>query len=510
MPQGPMALIVLDGWGLRAEREGNAVALAETPTMNRLVARFRHTRLEASGEAVGLPQGQMGNSEVGHLNLGAGRVVYQDLGRISRAVADGSLLDNPVLGQVMDSARARGRALHLLGLLSDGGVHSHRDHLYALLRMAKARGLGAVFVHALMDGRDTPPRAGAAYLRSLLAVMEREGIGRLATVIGRYYAMDRDHRWPRIERAWRAIVCGEGKPATDPVAAVEASYAGEVTDEFLEPIVVAQDGRPVGPLAEGDAVVCFNFRADRVRQILEAIAAREFDGFPRPTTPVVHLACLTEYKEDWDYPVAFPPQRLTNTLGRAFEAHGIANLRIAETEKYPHVTYFFNGGEETPFAGEERILVPSPSVPTYDRKPEMSAYEVAERAAWAVRSGAFRAMVLNFANPDMVGHTGNLPAAIAAVEAVDTCLATVLGVVEARGGAALVVADHGNAEMMIDPATGGPHTAHTTNPVPCILVDASFGGRLRDGATLADVAPTLLGILGLPQPAEMTGRDLRD
>jgi 2,3-bisphosphoglycerate-independent phosphoglycerate mutase len=504
-----VALIILDGWGLRDERAGNAVALAATPTMDRLLGRFRHTRLQASGEAVGLPAGQMGNSEVGHLTLGAGRVVYQDLVRIGRAVADGTFFANPALAQAMDAVRAEGRALHLMGLLSDGGVHSHQEHLYALLRMAKARGLRAVFVHALTDGRDTPPRSAAEYLRGLLAVMGREGIGRLATVIGRYYAMDRDHRWPRTEQAWRAMARGEGRAAADPVAAVEASYAADVTDEFLEPIVVAEGGRPVGRLADGDALICFNFRADRVRQILEAIAAKTFDGFPRPAVPVVRLVCLTEYKEEWEYPVAFPPERLASTLGRVFEAHGIANLRIAETEKYPHVTYFLNGGEETPFGGEQRLLVPSPSVPTYDRKPEMSAYEVAERAARALRSRAFQAMILNFANPDMVGHTGSLPAAIAAVEAVDTCLGTVLRAVQDVGGVALVLADHGNAEVMIDPATGGPHTAHTTNPVPCLLVDPAFDGRLREGGALADVAPTLLGLLGLPAPAEMTGRDLR-
>jgi 2,3-bisphosphoglycerate-independent phosphoglycerate mutase len=506
-----VALIIMDGWGHREEREGNAVALADTPFFDRLWAEFPRTLIHASEERVGLPAGQMGNSEVGHLNLGAGRVVYQDLVRISKSIRTGEFFRNPVLCAAMDAARESGKALHLVGLLSDGGVHSLHTHLYALLQMAKERGVPKVFVHPVFDGRDTPPRSGIGHLRSLLARMREIGAGEVATVAGRYYAMDRDNRWDRVERAYKAMVRGEGARFTDPEAAVAASYASGKTDEFLEPSVIERDGRPVGPISSGDSLIFFNFRADRARQITRALTQAEgFDRFPRPERLSLHYACMTSYDETFGLPVAFPPQRLDNILARVLADAGLANLRIAETEKYAHVTYFFNGGEETVYPGESRILVPSPSVPTYDLKPEMSAYEVAERAVAEIASGKHDLMILNFANGDMVGHTGVLPAAVQAVEAVDRCLQRVVEKVWESGGVALVTADHGNAEQMIDPETGGPHTAHTTNLVPLVYADPRAAGtRLREDRALEDLAPTILHLLLLPVPAEMTGEDVR-
>ncbi len=511
-PRPPLVLLcILDGWGLRAETDGNAVRLARTPVMDRLAARCAATTLVASGEAVGLPAGQMGNSEVGHLNIGAGRVVYQDIMRIARSIASGEFFESRVLLDLIGGARARGATLHLVGLVSDGGVHSHIDHLFAALDLCDSERVANVAIHALTDGRDTSPSSGRRHLAALAARAARTPGARIATVIGRYYAMDRDRRWDRTEKAWAAMVLGEGVPARDPLEAIESSYTAGVTDEFVVPTVIqADDGTPQARLWPGDAVFFFNFRADRVRQICRALFAPDFDGFSRRAFPKIEIATMTRYEEDFPFPVVFPPTRLPHILRDVFEAHDVANLRIAETEKYPHVTYFFNGGEETRGKGEERILIPSPRVATYDLKPEMSAHEVAERAAREIRSGAFRAVILNFANPDMVGHTGSIPAAVAAVETVDACLGQVLSAVESVGGVALVTADHGNCEMMIDPATGGPHTAHTTNPVPCLLVDPSSHGRLRPGGSLRDLAPTLLGLLGLPKPAEMTGEDLRN
>jgi 2,3-bisphosphoglycerate-independent phosphoglycerate mutase len=506
-----VALVIMDGWGHREETEGNAVALADTPFFDRLWSGFPRTLVHASEERVGLPAGQMGNSEVGHLNLGAGRVVYQDLVRIAKSIRTGEFFRNPVLCAAMDAARETGGALHLAGLLSDGGVHSLHTHLYALLRMAKERGVGKVFVHPFFDGRDTPPRSGIDHLRALQAEMERIGAGEVATVTGRYYAMDRDNRWDRVERAYKAMVRGEGKTFGDPVAAVAASYADGKTDEFIEPAVIVRNGAPPGRIARGDTVVFFNFRADRAREITRALTQEEFDAFPRPERLSLHYTCMTTYDESFGLPAAFPPQTMDAILAGVLAGAGLRNLRIAETEKYAHVTYFFNGGEEQVYPGESRILVPSPSVPTYDLKPEMSAYEVAERAVAEIGSRAHDLMILNFANGDMVGHTGVLPAAIRAVEAVDRNLQRVVEKVWEVGGVALVTADHGNAEQMIDPDTGGPFTAHTTNRVPMILADPeSAGARLRSDRALEDVAPTILNLLSVPVPPEMTGTDLRE
>ncbi len=504
-----VALIVLDGWGYREDKEANAVALASTPFFDRLWGEFPRTLINASEEWVGLPAGQMGNSEVGHLNLGAGRVVYQDIVRISKAVREGEFFRNPVLCRVMDAARDNGKAFHLVGLLSDGGVHSLHTHLYALLDMARERGVKRVCVHPIFDGRDTPPTSGVRHLENLLGKIREAGVGEVATVGGRYYAMDRDNRWDRTERAYRAMVRGEGRESGDPVDAVRESYAQGKTDEFIEPVVIVRNGRPVGPIGPGDSVLFFNFRADRARQLTRALTQESFDRFPRPERLGLVYACMTRYDETFGLPAAFPPQTMENILADVFAAQGIRNLRMAETEKYAHVTYFFNGGAEKVFPGESRIMIPSPSVPTYDLKPEMSAYEVGEKAAAEIASGAHDVLVLNFANCDMVGHTGILPAAIRAVEAVDANLRRVVEKVWETGGAALVTADHGNAELMVDPETGEPHTAHTTDPVPFIYADPSGkGAALRKDRALSDVAPTILELLDIPPPAGMTGMSI--
>jgi 2,3-bisphosphoglycerate-independent phosphoglycerate mutase len=504
-----VALIIMDGWGCREGREANAVALADPPFFKRLWREFPRTLLHASEERVGLPAGQMGNSEVGHLNLGAGRVVYQEIVRISKSIRDGDFFSNPAFCGAMDSARANGKSLHLIGLLSDGGVHSLHTHLYALIRMARDRGLGKVFVHAILDGRDTPPSSGIHHVGNLVAEMKSIGAGEIATVMGRYHAMDRDNRWDRVERAYKAMVRGEGVAAADPVEAVRASYDAGKTDEFMEPAVIVRGGVPVGAIAPGDSAIFFNFRADRAREITRALTAGDFDGFPRPERLGLSYACMTTYDAKFDLPVAFPPQPMTNLLADVFAASGIRNLRIAETEKYAHVTYFFNGGIEKEFPGESRALIPSPLVATYDLQPEMSAYEVGARAVAEIESGAHDAMVLNFANCDMVGHTGILPAAIRAVEAVDENLQRVVEAVWARGGVALVTADHGNCETMVDPDTGQPMTAHTTNLVPFVYADPKAAGRrLAADRALADVAPTMLALLGVEKPPEMTGEDI--
>ncbi|MBI5418574.1 MAG: 2,3-bisphosphoglycerate-independent phosphoglycerate mutase [Deltaproteobacteria bacterium] len=506
-----VALIVLDGWGYREDAEANAVALANTPFFDHLWAEFPHTVIHASEERVGLPPGQMGNSEVGHLNLGAGRVVYQDIVRISKAIRKGEFFRNPVLCNAMDAARERAKALHLIGLVSDGGVHSLHTHLYALLRMAKERSVPRVLVHAILDGRDTPPTSGIHHVGNLLKQGKEIGAGEVATVGGRYYAMDRDNRWDRVERAYRAMVRGEGKESDDPVGAVSSSYGGGKTDEFMEPVVITRDHRPVGRISPGDSVLFFNFRADRARQLTRALTQESFDRFPRPERLDLNYACMTTYDETFRLPAAFGPQTMDNIVASVFAANGIRNLRIAETEKYAHVTYFFNGGEEKLFPGESRVLVPSPSVSTYDLQPEMSAYEVGQRAEAEVASGRHDAMILNFANGDMVGHTGILSAAIRAVEAVDDNLRRVVEKVWEVGGVALVTADHGNAELMVDPETGEPHTAHTTNPVPLIFADpAGKDVVLREDRALEDLAPTVLNLLGIPPPPEMTGEDIRN
>ena len=508
--RAPVALIILDGWGIREEVDNNAVKLAAPPVFTNLWESYPHATLQASGEAVGLPAGQMGNSEVGHTNLGAGRTVYQDLTRIDKANSDGTFAQTPALRAAIERAIANGTAVHLLGLLSDGGVHSHQEHLHALLRLAHEMGAPRVFVHVITDGRDTSPNGGRGYVRALEGVLAQTG-GKIASVSGRYYAMDRDKRWERVKLAYDAIVTGTAPPGSSASAVIEESYSKNVTDEFILPAtIVDKSGHPVGPMADGDSVVFFNFRADRARQIIRALLLDDFDGFPTDGRPRVHLTTFTEYDATYRFPVAFPPQAATQYFGEVLQAHGLTNMRLAETEKYPHVTYFFNGGIETPFTGEERVLLPSPKVATYDLQPEMSASGVADAFVDSVSNRKHDVIICNFANPDMVGHTGVLEAAIAAIKAVDGCLGRCIDALLAAGGTAIVTADHGNAEQMWDYELNAPHTAHTTNLVPVILVGPDVAGKtLHDGA-LTDVSPTLLQLLGLPQPAEMTGRSLVD
>ena len=506
---GPLALLILDGWGLRSSREHNAIALARTPRYSELLARFPHTQLAASGERVGLPAGQMGNSEVGHMNMGAGRVVYQDLTRIDKAIADGEFLAIPALIAAMDRCSSGARALHLIGLLSDGGVHSHQRHLHALIQMAAQRRVPRVFIHGFTDGRDTSPTAGIRYVQELQDLTVRAGTGRLASLCGRYYAMDRDKRWERTRRAYAALVQGAGRQTTDARALLQQSYDQGVTDEFLEPaVLVDEDGRPLAPIRDGDSVVCFNFRADRVRQLTRTFAFQEFVGFDRVVHPIVHYTCMTVYDATFDLDVAFSPRTFSQNLGEVLSARGIRNLRLAETEKYAHVTYFFNCGEERPYAGEDRLLIPSPKVATYDLQPAMSAPGITDALIDDVGRRAHEVIICNFANADMVGHTGLLESAIAAVETLDWCLGRIVPVLQSAGGRVLVTSDHGNCEQMWDTELDSPHTAHTSNPVPFILVDPK-GAPLREGGALSDVAPTILGLLGFDLPAEMTGRDLR-
>ncbi len=503
----PLMLMILDGFGLAPDGPGNAISRARMPHYRRLLAACPHTRLQASGEAVGLPAGQMGNSEVGHLNIGAGRIVYQELTRISKAIRDGSIFTNQVLLAAVRGALERGGALHLMGLVSDGGVHSHLDHLYALLALAQREGLAKVYIHAFLDGRDVPPSSAAGYLEQVEAECRRRGIGAIASITGRYYAMDRDRRWQRTERAYRALAAGEGHQAASAAAAIQASYQQGITDEFVEPAVITRDGAPLTVVSDGDSVIFFNFRADRARQLTRAFVDRDFEPFTRPGGRLnIRFVCLTQYDVTIPAAVAFPPQVLSNVLGEVIAGNNLQQLRIAETEKYAHVTFFFNGGVEEPFAGEERLLIPSPKVATYDQQPSMSAREVTD--AVLERLDKYDFIVLNFANPDMVGHTGDLEAAIAAVETVDACIGRIAGAMEERRAPLLVTADHGNAEEMREP-DGEPHTAHTCNPVPFILVDARYReAALREEGALEDIAPTVLHILGLSQPVEMTGRSL--
>jgi 2,3-bisphosphoglycerate-independent phosphoglycerate mutase len=503
----PVMLVILDGWGWREEEADNAVRLARTPTFDALWAAGPRGFLRTSGNDVGLPEGQMGNSEVGHLNIGAGRVVMQDLPRIDAAAADGSLAASPVLAAFVAKLRASGGTCHLMGLASPGGVHSHQRHAAALARALSAAGV-PVAIHAFTDGRDTQPRAAPEQLRALEAELAGLPGVRIATVIGRYYAMDRDNRWDRVSKAYAAMVDAEGEAhAPDALSAVLAAHARDVGDEFVPATVVGD----YGGMRDGDGLLCFNFRADRVREILSALLESGFSGFPRARVPRFAAATgLVEYSAALNTKMTtlFPAQSMEDILGAVASAAGLSQLRMAETEKYPHVTYFLNGGIETPFPGEERVLVPSPKVATYDLQPEMSAPELTEKAVEAIRSGRFDLIVLNFANPDMVGHTGSLPAAIQAVETVDAGLGRIAAAVREAGGALLVTADHGNCELMRDPETGGPHTAHTTNPVPVLLAGGPQGARLAEGGRLADIVPTLLALLGLPQPAAMTGRSL--
>ena len=502
-------LLVMDGFGINEKKEGNAIALAKKPNLDRLLVDYPHTVLGASGLDVGLPEGQMGNSEVGHLNFGAGRIVYQEITRIDKAIKDGSFFENQILLQAMNKVKENNSALHLMGLVSDGGVHSSLNHLYALLRLAKDKGVRELYVHAFMDGRDTSPFGGKDYIRELLGKFKEYGVGSLSTIVGRYYAMDRDNRWERVEKAYRAMVYGEGKLTSDPVKAIEESYAEEVTDEFIKPIVLTRNGDPLyGRIKEEDVGIFFNFRADRARELSYVLSEKDFKEFDRGNNLTIHLVNLTQYDEKLKNPVAFPPNKLKNILPEVLSKRGLKQLRIAETEKYAHVTFFFNGGEETPFEGEDRILVHSPKVPTYDLKPEMSAYEVTDKVVQAVESNKYDFILLNYANPDMVGHTGILEAAIKAIEAVDTCVGRVIDSVRRVGGTAMVTADHGNAEMMVDYNNGEPFTAHTTDLVPFILVKDGFKGKLRPRGILADVAPTILYLMGIPKPSEMDGQNL--
>ncbi len=500
----PAVLIILDGYGCNPRSEGNAVLAAETPRLREYFGQSPACLLSASGASVGLPAGQMGNSEVGHLNLGAGRMVYQEFTRISKAIQDGSFFSNPVLVEACRRALKSGGRLHLMGLLSDGGVHSHQEHLEGLLELARREGVPAerVLVHAFMDGRDTPPQSGLEYVRRLEGVLAR-GLGRLATVSGRYYAMDRDKRWERVEKAWKAMVLGEGPQAATGEEAMRKSYEAGVNDEFVVPTVVGSSR-----VADGDSVVFFNFRADRARQISRAFVDAGFDGFPRAAFPKAAFVCMTQYDESIPAPVAFPPQSFKNILGEVLAGRGLKQLRLAETEKYAHVTFFFNGGDEKAFPGEERVLIPSPKVATYDLKPEMSAPEVAQEAVKRIESGAYDVVIMNFANSDMVGHTGVYEAAVKALQAVDQAVGRVVEAVLKAGGVALITADHGNSEQMWDYAGRCPYTAHTTHPVPFTLLGLGGGWNLRGDGTLADVAPTLLDVLGIAQPPEMTGQSL--
>src|SRR6202142_2775959 len=526
----PLVLIILDGWGYRAETKANAIALARKPTYDRLLREYPNTLIHTSGPFVGLPEGQMGNSEVGHLNIGAGRIVHMDITRIDLMIQNGEFFRHPVLLAAMKHARAGERRLHLFGLVSDGGVHSQQAHLYALLKMAKQNGVDRVFVHAFMDGRDTLPTNGAGYLEQLQQKMREYTSGKIASVNGRYYAMDRDRRWERIAKAFNAMVFGDGEGGkyVDPVQGVKESYNKGVTDEFVVPFVCVDNrGEPLATIRDEDSCICFNFRADRVRQITRALTrnsglnqqggsdlpgASDLDAaIPRDRVPKnLHYVCMTQYDKKFTLPVVIPPESLDNILANVMGDRKMRNLRVAETEKYAHVTYFFNGGIEQPFPGEERTVVPSQKVATYDLKPEMSAAGIADVVVKAIEDGNFDVMVVNFANADMVGHSGKLEPTIKAVETVDACLGRIELAVRAKGGAMLITADHGNAEMMIDPATGGPHTALTTNPVPFILMaEDAKKFTLKPGGSLRDISPTLLGMLAVDEPREMTGADLR-
>jgi 2,3-bisphosphoglycerate-independent phosphoglycerate mutase len=507
----PVALLILDGFGVNKAVIGNAIKAAKTPNLDRYMAEYPNTLVRTSGMDVGLPEGQMGNSEVGHTNIGAGRIVYQELTRITKSIKDGDFFTNEALVGAIENAKANGTSLHLFGLVSDGGVHSHNTHLYALVELAQKSGLDKIFIHCFYDGRDVPPDSGKGFTEELEAKLKEIGAGQIATIMGRYYAMDRDNRWDRVEKAYRAMVMGEGNQAEDAVEAVAASYDAGVYDEFVVPTVITKNGQPVAKISDHDSVIFFNFRPDRAREITRCFMQQNFSGFvlPRGHFPLNYVT-LTQYDKTFDkFPgltVAYRPDGLTNTFGDYIAQKGLTQLRIAETEKYAHVTFFFNGGVEKEFHGEDRCLVPSPRVATYDLQPEMSAFIVAEEAVQRINSGKYDVIILNFANCDMVGHTGVFEAAVAAVEAVDTCLGRVVDAILTQGGIALITADHGNAEQMIDPETGGPFTAHTTFPVRLIAVGA--GPITLQEGVLADLAPTLLDLMELPQPKEMSGHSL--
>lgn len=508
---GPVALIIIDGWGYSDSVEGNAIALAATPYYDEIREKYPHTLLEASGTRVGLPAGVMGNSEVGHLNMGAGRVIRMDVARVDYDIETGSFFRNPVLTDAIEGAKKRHKALHLMGLVSDGQVHSSQEHLYALVQMARQHDLNQVYIHCFLDGRDTPPASAVDYVHALQEKLQGIGTGQIASLVGRYYAMDRDKRWERTQRAYELLVHAVGQPATDPLTAIRASYSKGITDEFVEPIYLMDaNSAAVATIREGDAVIFFNFRPDRARQLTRALAIEGFCEFDVTDRPRTHYVCFTLYDQTFSLPIAFPPFRHKNVLAEVWANLCVKNFRLAETEKYAHVTYFFNGGVEEEYKCERRLLVPSPRIATYDLDPAMSAFKVADNVLRGIDDDETDVFVVNFANPDMVGHTGKLDKTIEACQYVDTCVGWITQAVRRFKGITLITADHGNAEQMIDPKTGQPHTAHTTNPVPFHLVDeAAKGTRLRSGGALEDVAPTLLALLEVEQPTEMTGRDLR-
>ena len=508
MTKKPVMLMILDGFGIAAKSEGNAVELARKPNYDKIVKEFPHTELQASGMAVGLPEGQMGNSEVGHLNIGAGRIVYQELTRITKSIADGEFFENEALLKAMKNAKDNNKALHLIGLLSDGGVHSHIDHLKGLLEFAKKQGLEKVYIHGFMDGRDVPPSSGLDFVLKTEAMIKEVGVGKIATISGRYYAMDRDNRWERVELAYNALVLGKGDTAISAVEAMEKSYKADKTDEFVLPCVLLEDGKKTASIENGDSVVFFNFRPDRARELTRAINDQNFSGFKRDNLSLTFVT-MTQYDSTLEgVNVAFKPQTLVNTLGEYVSSKGLKQLRIAETEKYAHVTFFFNGGVEKENEGEDRALVSSPKVATYDLKPEMSAYEVTDELIKRLDEDKYDMVILNYANPDMVGHTGIVDAAVKAVETVDTCLGKVVDKVLEKNGTLFITADHGNAETMIDEKTGTPFTAHTTKPVPFAWVANDINGRNLNTGKLADIAPTMLSVMGIEVPNEMTGESL--
>lgn len=501
--------MILDGYGLNDSTTGNAVYEGRTPVMDKLMAECPFVKGNASGMAVGLPDGQMGNSEVGHLNMGAGRIVYQDLTKITKAIKDGDFFENKALLAACENVKKNDSALHMFGLVSDGGVHSHIEHIFGLLELAKRQGIEKVYIHCFLDGRDTPPASGKEYVEQLEAKMKELGVGQVASVMGRYYAMDRDNRWDRVEKAYNALVKGIGETAESGPAGIQASYDADATDEFVLPTVVVKDGAPVATIKDNDSVIFFNFRPDRAREISRTFCDEQFEGFDRGARIQTTFVCFTDY--DVTIPnklVAFTKDEITNTFGEFLAAHNMTQARIAETEKYAHVTFFFNGGVEEPNKGEDRILVKSPKVATYDLKPEMSAFEVCGKLVDAIKSDKYDVIIINFANPDMVGHTGVEEAAVKAIEAVDECVGRAVDAVKEVNGQMFICADHGNAEQLIDPESGEPFTAHTTNPVPFVLVNADPAYKLREGGCLADIAPTLIELMGMEQPKEMTGKSL--
>lgn len=506
----PLILMILDGWGYSQDNKGNAVAAANMSNLSSLLDEYPKSLLKACGTDVGLPEGQMGNSEVGHLNIGAGRIVYQELTRIHKAIEDGELYKNKILLEAMERLKGTGKSLHLMGLLSDGGVHSHIKHLFALLDMAAQEGVENIYVHPILDGRDVLPQSAKGYITQLENKLSKLGKGKIATISGRYYAMDRDNRWDRVEKAYRAYVFGDAHMETCPMAAIEQSYDIKIVDEFVQPTAIVNGkGQPIATINEGDSVIFFNFRADRAREITRAFVDEKFEAFPRPNRPQVNFVCLTEYDSTIDCPVAFPPQNLENTLGEVLADNGLKQLRLAETEKYAHVTFFFNGGIEEANEGEDRLLISSPDVSTYNLKPEMSAYEVTEALLSQVREDKYDVIIMNLANADMVAHTGDFEAAIKALEVVDECVGRIVKEVQEKGGTLLITSDHGNAEYMLDTETDLPITAHSCNMVPFILVDDYYKGKsLRGSSSLRDIAPTILGLLDLKIPKEMTGKSL--